>query len=180
MAVALSQAARIQKCMPRCSNTNNPPSIDSLPRNQPAIVRILPNRKLRARRTPRLHYFLVGPLPRIHPKKQIDNQRLHNRICHHSLTSNAPASKSAATFDRHADSRSLLRASRRIRRRLSPGAPASCASAGNLSDGTDPAPKPPPFPSGDIRACPAPTPTHPHDRSRQQTPHLQLIMRAVS
>lgn len=87
-------------------------------------------------------------------------------IRHHFLTSNAPASKPAATAPASAARHSLPPATQRTPRTHAPGAPVSSAPAGNPSAGTDPAGTPPPFPSADTHASPAPTPVPIPGRSR--------------
>jgi hypothetical protein len=62
-----------EKFHPSRSDLNHRAAVHSLLRDKSAIVRILPNRKLRTRRPPGIHHFFIV---RRHPFKKIENDDL--------------------------------------------------------------------------------------------------------
>src|ERR1700722_19382669 len=72
---ARAQAAMLEQCHAGRSDSNDDVAVHVPLRDQPAIVRLLPDRELWTRRAPRVHHFVVAPLAVCHPLEEIEHQR---------------------------------------------------------------------------------------------------------
>jgi len=74
----------LKKCVTRWRDADDRTAVRMLGLHQSAIGRILPDRKSRAGGAPRLHRFLIGPLPSSYPFQEIEDQ-IFNCVDHVSL-----------------------------------------------------------------------------------------------
>src|SRR5277367_1502993 len=74
---ARAQVAMLEQCEAGRRDFDDDAAVHVLLGNEPAIVRVLPDREPRTRRAPGVHNFVVAPLGLSHPLKEVEYQRFN-------------------------------------------------------------------------------------------------------